>query len=347
MADHSRVKVTPRARKVAMENSLDFAVFSKIMGTGFDGGICERDLQEYLNSNKAKASPLAKRVAELAGIDMMNIVGSGINGKVMKRDVEELMIVEKGKETVAPGLKEIAVRSFADDGREILEEVPYAGIRKIIGDKLSLSKFTAPHLYFTQKVNLEKLLDFRKSVNEAQDHKLSVTDFISKAVINALKKYPDVNTTLIDNKIIKFKTINLGIAVAAPGGLIVPTVKNAETLNLIDLGKDSAELFKKARDGKLEPKDYSLGTFTISNLGMFGIENFTAIINYPEAAILSVSSTKDEPVVVEVNGKKEIAIKPMMNITLSVDHRLIDGLLAAQFVGEVKAQLESPLRLVL
>ena len=236
---------------------------------------------------------------------------------------------------------------FSADGKEILEEIPYAGVRKVIGDRLAQSKFTAPHLYFTQKVDLTELLKLRKQVNDAQDKETSVTDYIARATVIALQKYPEMNASLIGDKIVKYKSVNLGIAVASPTGLIVPNVKNAQNLSVVELSKASTPLFDKARAGKLAYDEYNGGTFTISNLGMFGIENFTAIINPPEVGILAISSTKDEPaVIMNAAGEKEIAIRPMMNIQLTVDHRLIDGLLAAQFVTEIKKLLESPISLM-
>ena len=233
------------------------------------------------------------------------------------------------------------------DGKEIGEKIPYAGVRKVIGDRLAESKFTAPHLYFTQKVNMEDVLALRKKVNEVQDKKTSVTDFIAKAVIMTLKKYPEMNSSLVGETIERYKSINLGIAVASPTGLIVPNIKNSQDMSVVEISKASTPLFDKARAGKLAVDEYAGGTFTISNLGMFGIENFTAIINPPEVGILSISSTKDEPfVVTKEDGTKEIQIKPMMNIQLTVDHRIIDGLLAAQFVTNVKNLLENPISLM-
>ena len=174
-----------------------------------------------------------------------------------------------------------------------------------------------------------------------------MTDYIARATVIALQKYPEMNASLIGDKIVKYKSVNLGIAVASPTGLIVPNVKNAQNLSVVELSKASTPLFDKARAGKLAYDEYNGGTFTISNLGMFGIENFTAIINPPEVGILAISSTKDEPaVIVNAAGEKEIAIRPMMNIQLTVDHRLIDGLLAAQFVTEIKKLLESPISLM-
>lgn len=337
-----KIKITPRARRVAAEKGIDIITLN-IIGTGYKGGINEADLLKYISRNKAKSSPLAKKLAELEGINIKNAHGSGINGKVLKKDIEAFI----SKDSLQA---KVLVNSDTNviNGKEIVEIVDYSGVRKIIGERLSKSKFTSPHLYFTQKINLEKLLNLRKEINVAQDKKTSVTDFIAKAVVKALQKYPDMNSSLEGEKIIKYRTVNLGIAVASPTGLIVPVIKNAEKMDVIEISKSSAPLFDKARNGKLIPDEYTGGTFTISNLGMFGIENFTAIINPPESGILAVSSTKDEVVVeVDEQGNKHMVIMPIMNITLSVDHRIIDGLLAAQFVGEVKKLLENPLSLLL
>lgn len=340
-----KIKITPRARRVAAENGIDISKLN-IAGTGYKGGISEADVLAYIADNKTKASPLAIKLAKLEGIDVNYINGTGVHGKVLKKDIESLI---KAPEVAAAVQNQNKTDYNAKiiNGKEVVEVVDYAGVRKIIGDRLSQSKFTAPHLYFTQKVNLEKLLKFRKDINDAQDRKTSVTDFIAKAVVKALQKYPDMNSSLEGQKIIKYKTVNLGIAVASPTGLIVPVIKNAQNMDVVEISKASAFLFDKARNGKLVPDEYTGGTFTISNLGMFGIENFTAIINPPESGILAVSSAKDEVVVkVDENGNKQMVIRPMMNITLSVDHRIIDGLLAAQFVGEIKKLLENPLGLM-
>ena len=341
------IRITPRARRAAAENDLAIENLA-IEGTGWQGGICEKDILEYLASNKVKATPVAAAMAKAEGIDLAGIKGSGVNGKIMKEDVEKALAASK--KTAAAAAAEEAPAGAGEitpDGKEIGEKVPYAGVRKVIGDRLAESKFTAPHLYFTQKVNMEDVLALRKKVNEVQDKKTSVTDFIAKAVIMTLKKYPEMNSSLVGETIERYRSINLGIAVASPTGLIVPNIKNSQDMSVVEISKASTPLFDKARDGKLAVDEYAGGTFTISNLGMFGIENFTAIINPPEVGILSISSTKDEPfVVTKEDGTKEIQIKPMMNIQLTVDHRIIDGLLAAQFVTNVKNLLENPISLM-
>lgn len=340
------IKITPRARRVAAENDLDVEDLA-IEGTGWQGGICEKDILEYLASNKVKATPVAAAMAKAEGIDLADIRGSGVNGKVMKEDVEKVIAAAKKAVAAAEDRAPAGAGEITPDGKEIGEKIPYAGVRKVIGDRLAESKFTAPHLYFTQKVNMEDVLALRKKVNEVQDKKTSVTDFIAKAVIMTLKKYPEMNSSLVGETIERYKSINLGIAVASPTGLIVPNIKNSQDMSVVEISKASTPLFDKARAGKLAVDEYAGGTFTISNLGMFGIENFTAIINPPEVGILSISSTKDEPfVVTKEDGTKEIQIKPMMNIQLTVDHRIIDGLLAAQFVTNVKNLLENPISLM-
>lgn len=345
--ENGKLKITPRARRVAAENDLSLEGID-IKGTGWCGGICEKDILDYLTSNKLKATPVAAAMAAAEDIDLSSITGTGVNGKIMKLDVEKAVAAAKAGQADTTEADAIAGAEYTEDGKEILEKIPYAGVRKVIGDRLAESKFTAPHLYFTQKVNVEELLSLRKQVNAAQEKKTSVTDYIAKATIMALKKYPEMNSSLVGENIVKYKSINLGIAVASPTGLIVPNIKDSQEMSVVEISKAATPLFDKARAGKLAINEYTGGTFTISNLGMFGIENFTAIINPPEVGILSISSTKDEPtVVINEDGMKEIAIKPMMNIQLTVDHRIIDGLLAAQFVTEVKTLLENPITLLI
>lgn len=285
------IKITPRARRVAAENDLAIEDLA-IEGTGWQGGICEKDILEYLASNKVKATPVAAAMAKAEGIDLADIKGSGVNGKIMKEDVEKVIAAAKKAVAAAEDQAPAGAGEITPDGKEIGEKVPYAGVRKVIGDRLAESKFTAPHLYFTQKVNMEDVLALRKKVNEVQDKKTSVTDFIAKAVIMTLKKYPEMNSSLVGETIERYKSINLGIAVASPTGLIVPNIKNSQDMSVVEISKASTPLFDKARAGKLAVDEYAGGTFTISNLGMFGIENFTAIINPPEVGILSISSTK-------------------------------------------------------
>ena len=316
------LKLTPRAKTYIKENDIDPASLAGIKGTGVDGGITEKDI---------KASPLAKKVAAKLGVDLAAAPGSGIGGKVMKSDVE----------------KAAANPIAGTDELQILSSAPYKGVRKIIGDKLSQSKFTSPHLYFTDAVDTTEMTKFRKALNAVADRKITVSDIIVYACAKALQKFPGINSALVDDQIIQYKSVNVGVAVAGDNGLVVPVIKNCQLKSLTTVSEENRDLVDRAKMGRLAPSEYANPTFSISNLGMFGIENFTAIINPPASAILSISSVIKKPVVIEVDGEDTIAIRPMMNIQLSVDHRLIDGLLAAQFTGYVKELLENPMKILL
>jgi pyruvate dehydrogenase E2 component (dihydrolipoamide acetyltransferase) len=311
--------LTPKAKKLLKDEGIDPSSLIGIQGTGYRGGITAKDI---------KASPLAKKLAAAAGVDLGKVAGTGVGGKVMKADVAQMV---------------------SDPGhRQILSVAPYKGVRKIIGDRLSQSKFTAPHLYFTESVDTTALTAMREQLNQVAEVKIAVSDLLIMTAAKALKKYPAVNASLIDEKIVQYRSINVGTAVAGNNGLIVPVVKNVQEKSLTDVARESRDLVARAKEGRLEFHEYSGGTFTLSNLGMFGIENFTAIINGTESAILSISSARKKAVVVtDENGEDVIVIRPMMNIQLSVDHRLIDGLLAAQFVGTFKGLLENPLEILI
>lgn len=321
-APAEELKLTPRAKTYIKENNIDPASLTQIQGTGFEGGITSRDI---------KASPLAKKVAEKLGVDLAAAPGSGIGGKVMKADVEKA-----------------AANAFAGtDELQVLSSTPYKGVRKIIGDKLSQSKFTMPHLYFTDSVDTTEMTKFRKALNEVADRKITVSDIIVYACAKALQKFPGINSAMVGDEIVQYRSVNVGVAVAGDNGLVVPVIKNCQIKTLTAVSEENRDLVDRAKMGRLSPAEYANPTFSISNLGMFGIENFTAIINPPCSAILSISSVIKKPVVIEVDGEDTIAIRPMMNIQLSVDHRLIDGLLAAQFTGYVKELLENPMKILL
>jgi pyruvate dehydrogenase complex dihydrolipoamide acetyltransferase long form len=323
-AEMGELKLTPRAKKYMKDNGIAAADVSSIQGTGFQGGITERDI---------KASPLARKLAEKTGVDLSTVQGTGAGEKIMKKDVERAAA---------------AAASSGSDELQIASVVPYKGVRKIIGDKLAHSKFTAPHLYFTDAVDTTNLTAFRKQLNENSEVRIAVSDLLIMAACKALKKFPGINVTLKEDQIVTYKSINIGTAVAGDNGLVVPVVKNVQNKSLTDVAAESKDLVARAKEGRLKPEEYSNGTFSISNLGMFGIGNFTAIINAPEAAILSVSSVRKTPVVItDENGEDTIAIRPMMNIQLSVDHRLIDGLLASQFVEYMKQLLENPVQILM
>ncbi len=315
------LKLTPRAKTYVKENNIDPSSLTQIQGTGFEGGITSRDI---------KASPLARKVAEKLGVNLATAPGSGMGGKVMKADVEKAAAAPAGA-----------------DELQILSTMPYKGVRRIIGEKLAQSKFTMPHLYFTDSVDTTAMTRFRKELNEVAERKITVSDLLVYACAKALQKYPGINSAMVGDEIVQYKSLNVGVAVAGDNGLVVPVIKNIQNKTLTQVSEENRDLVDRAKIGRLAPIEYANPTFSISNLGMFGIENFTAIINPPCSAILSISSVIKKPVVVEVNGEDTIAIRPMMNIQLSVDHRIIDGLLAAQFTGYVKYLLEHPAGILL
>lgn len=327
-SDLKELKLTPKAKKLVKDEGIDPESLKSVTGTGYQGGITAKDI---------KASPLAKKLAEKTGVDLSTVTGSGVGGKVMKADVQNAAGAAKAPVAEAAGTED----------KKVLSTAPYKGIRKIIGDKLAESKFTAPHLYFTDAIDTTNMTAFRKQMNEVSERKITVSDILVYAASKALTKYPGINTSLVDGNIITYESTNVGVAVAGDNGLIVPVIKNIQEKTLTKVSEENRDLVDRAKEGRLTPEEYSGGTFSISNLGMFGINNFTAIINPPESAILSVSSVRKTPVVIEENGEDKVVIRPMMNIQLSVDHRLIDGLLAAQFVAYMKELLENPLKILM
>jgi len=334
-------KISPRARKYAIDNNFDFTGMD-IVGTGPDGIVIAADMANCLAKLqqpvvRKRITPLAKKMAEFDKIDIQTLQGSGIGGKITRQDVEMVLAA-----------KEVPVSDDVDQmGRKIREIVPYSGIRKVIGDRLSQSKFTAPHLYFSNSVDMSEVIVLHKRVNETQFIPTSLNDYVILAVAKALKSHPALNACLAGDKIIQYQSVNIGVAVALDNGLIVPVIKDVQDKNIVELAIESKTMIAKARGGKLLPEEYQSGTFTISNLGMFGIENFTAIINPPEAGILGVSSIIKKQIVVSEGGQDIALIRPMMNIMLSVDHRIVDGLEAVKFLNSVKNNLEKPLNILL
>ena len=321
-AEEEPVRMTPRARRFAAEQRLDLKEIAGIKGTGYEGGITERDI---------KASPLARKMAPDLGIDLRTVQGTGAQGKIRKADILRAASAAGEK----PGLR-------------IAEEIPYRGIRRVIGERMSQSKREVPHACFSDAVDTGKLTALRSLINEKGEYRVSLSDLLIVAVGKALQKYPLMNVSLQGDRIIRYESVNIGTAVAGEAGLIVPVVKNVQEKSLRQIAAETRELFSRAQKGRLRPEEYSEGTFTVSNLGMAGIEDFCAIVNPPEAGILAVSAIRKKPVVVTgEDGDDRIEIRPMMKIRLSVDHRVVDGMLAAQFVYEIKRLLEEPTLLLL
>jgi pyruvate dehydrogenase E2 component (dihydrolipoamide acetyltransferase) len=281
----------------------------------------------FTSSNgKVKASPLAARLAAERGVDLGRVTGSGEGGRIIKRDIEAHVPAQAG----GTG----AVESSTDH--------PVSQMRKTIARRLAESKFTAPHFYLKLSVEMDAAVEARKAINAQEGVKVSFNDMVVKAVSLALKKHPAVNSAWMDSHIRTNDHVHIGVAVAVEDGLLVPVVRHADRKSLTEIGSEVKEYAGKARDKKLQPSDWEGNTFTISNLGMFGIEDFTAIINPPDACILAVGGISDVPVV------RDGAVVPgkVMKLTLSCDHRVVDGATGAAFLQEVKSLLEHPVRML-
>jgi len=282
-----------------------------------------------------KISPGARKKAKELGVEVQLVEGSVPGGVVIEKDI--LNYFQLKRETSKTLIRE----------EEIEKRIPYIGMRKIIGDRLSQSKFTAPHIYFTISVDMTKAISFLDTYNLDLQLKVTINDLIVFIVAKVLKEQPNINCSLVGEEIVYHKDINIGVAVAIEEGLIVPVVKNANKKSLPVLSKETRKLIKLARERKLMPDDYKGGTFTVSNLGMYEIESFTAIINPPEAAILAVGGIKRVPTVIEEEEVEKIEVRSIMKITLSADHRLIDGAKAASFLNRIKYYLEFPKRIII
>jgi len=305
-----RVFVTPRARMRAEERSVNIDL---IDGTGPEGLIVERDILSY-NPAVFSATPLAKRKAEISGIDISSAIGSGPRGKIYTRDLET-------------------------SNKDIV--IALTGARKIISERMRLSLDTAAQATHRVEVDMSEAVRLRDTLKNS-NIKISYNDIILKTVAEALKLLPGINSSLRGENIIKFGKVNIGMAVAVENGLLVPVIKDVNKKSLMQINLETQTLGEKARSGQLKPTDMEGATFTVSNLGMFGLDSFTAIINTPESGILAVGAVKEKAVVID----KQIVIRPMCNLTLTYDHRIIDGAPAAEFLMLIKAILENPYRLI-
>ena len=298
--------------------------------------IKEVENTENISSNgRTKASPLAKKIALEKGIDLKNIQGSGEGGRIIKKDLESI----PSENVNIPSQKIDLPKIIAE---ESYDEIAVSQMRKTISKRLSESKFTAPHFYLTMEINMDNCIEGRKKINETSQVKISFNDIILKACASALRKHPMVNSSLIENKIRKNHHIHIGVAVAVDEGLLVPVIRFADNKTLTHISLEVKDLADKAKEKKLQPSDWEGNTFTISNLGMFGIEEFTAIINPNDSCILAVGGIKNTPVV--KNG--EIVPGNIMKVTMSCDHRLVDGATGAKFLKTLKELLEDPIKIL-
>jgi pyruvate dehydrogenase E2 component (dihydrolipoamide acetyltransferase) len=322
---------TPVAQRLAAARSVDL---STVVGTGGGGRVTKADVELGLSAprlqpeqappGKVRATPAARRFAGERGIDLAAVTGSGPQGRIQTADVVAFAAIPGGEAPLA-------------------EVVPLTGIRRTIAARMIASSQTIPHITLTLRVDMTNLEEMRIRLNgkaEAEGlPQVSVTVFLVKAVAWALKRNRFLNSTLKDKEIHLLPEVNVGVAVALEEGLIVPVVQQADRKGLLELATEVSNLTIRAREGRLTPSDVAGGTFTISNLGPFGIEQFTAIINPPQVGILAVGATQAEVV---ADGGGEIAVRPIMRMTLSADHRIVDGAVAARFLADLREVLESP-----
>ncbi len=328
------------------------------------------------------ASPLAKRLAEQTGVNLAAVAGSGPHGRIVKADVESAPVggmkpqamPQAAPKAVSPAAAApvlgsavapkpatspapmaatpkpasgalpagVDARDLADKLGQAYEAVPNSGVRKVIAKRLMESKLTVPHFYLSVDCVIDELLELRKRTNTVEGVKISVNDFIIRAVAMSLRKVPAANAAWTDDAILLFKNIDVSVAVATPNGLITPIVKQADIKTVAQISKEMKDLAQRAKDGKLRPEEFMGGGFSISNLGMFGVKNFQAIINPPQACILAIGAGEQRAVVQD--GK--LAVATVMSCTLSVDHRAVDGAVGAEFLQAFKTLIEQPYSLV-
>lgn len=289
-------------------------------------------VQQVVSSGRVIASPLAKKIAEEKGIDISRVQGTGEAGRIIKRDVDQFV----------PGTAAPAPVFMSNPGVESFVDEPVSQMRKTIARRLAESKFTAPHFYLTLDIDMDNAIASRKAMNAAGDAKISFNDMVVKAVAMALRKHPAVNSAWLGDVIRRNQHVHIGVAVAVDEGLLVPVVRFADTKGLQQIGMEVKDFAQRAKEKKLQPADWEGNTFTISNLGMFGIESFTAIVNPPDSCILAVGGIKEVPVV--KNG--EIVPGNVMKVTLSCDHRVVDGASGAAFLQTFKGYMENPVTML-
>ncbi len=331
---HQSKGATPAATPAATQQEAPKAEAS-VNGTSHDS-----------SNGRLKASPLAKKMAKDLGYDLSKINGSGDGGRITKHDVEAYKpsaAPAEGAKSASKGAATQVVSLPQVVGKESFEDVTVSQMRKTIARRLSESKFTAPHFYVTMEINMDKAIEARKSINEISPVKISFNDIVLKAVASALRQNPDINVSWMGDKIRRNQHIHIGVAVAVKDGLLVPVVRFADNKSLAHIAAEVKDLAQKAHDKKLQQADWEGSTFTISNLGMFGVEEFTAIINTPDACILAVGGIKETAVV--KNG--QLVPGNVMKVTLSCDHRAVDGAVGAAFLKTLKGLLEDPVRILI
>jgi pyruvate dehydrogenase E2 component (dihydrolipoamide acetyltransferase) len=292
---------------------------------------------------RIKASPLAKKMAEEKGIDISQVQGSGDGGRIVKRDVDSYVPSAAPKqEGKKPAAEAKPLQPFTQIGQEGYEDIPNSQMRKTIARRLGESKFQAPHFYLTMEINMDNAITSRKAINELSPVKVSFNDLVIKACAMALRQHPAVNSSWRGDFIRRNQHIHIGSAVAVPDGLIVPVIRFADQKSLSQIAADASQLYEKVRNKKIQPEEFSGNTFTVSNLGMMDIDEFTAIINPPDSAILAIGAIKEKV----VKKGESFAVTNVMKVTMSCDHRSIDGAVGAAFLQTVKKYLENPVTML-
>ncbi len=299
------------------------------------------------SDGKIKASPLAKKMAKDSNLNLSGIKGTGDNGRIVKKDIEAALgngnIIAKAPVKETPKVQlNVAKSSTPQNDGASFEDVPVSQMRKVIARRLGESKFSAPHFYLTVEIDMGNAMSSRKKMNEIAPTKISYNDLVVKAAAVALKQHPIINSSWLGDVIRINHEVNIGVAVAVDEGLLVPVIRNADMKSLSAINMEVREKAGRAKDRKLQPQEMQGNTFTISNLGMFSIEEFTAIINPPDACILAVGSIIQKPVVKD----GEIVVGNMMKVTLSCDHRVVDGVSGAKFLETFRNVLEAPIRML-
>ncbi|MBQ4062367.1 MAG: 2-oxo acid dehydrogenase subunit E2 [Christensenellaceae bacterium] len=321
-----KVYASPRARELAKVKGYDLAA---IPGSGPEGFIIERDVMNFVPAAEVKATPLAKKVAELEGVDLKEAAGTGAHGKIVKNDILALAEQRASMKAAAAAGIEMPVR-----GEHLVKAT---GMRKAVARNMKASQNANAQTTHHVEVDMTNAVSMRETYKSV-GKKISYNDIVLRAVARALTEFPMMNASWTDEGILVKEYVNLGVAVALDEGLIVPNIKNADCMSIEEISAMAKELAAKAKEGKLMMEEYNGGTFTVSNLGMFGLDDFVAIINPPEAGIIAVGKMEKKAVV----RNDEIVIRPMMSLVLSYDHRVVDGAPAAQFIMRVKQLMENP-----
>ena len=341
--ENDKLRATPAARNLAKRLGVDLF---RVQGSGAKGRVHKEDVEIFNYEKRIHISPLAAKIAKDYDINLDNVVGSGHNGKIMRDDIMKL--IGKSQETQEPVKKEEAKAVKQEQAVGDTETIPMSPMRKVIAKRMSESYFTAPTFTLNYEIDMTEIKALRTkildTILENTGKKVTITDIVAFAVVKTLMKHKYINSSLSEDgsQIIFHNYVSLAIAVGMDDGLLVPVIKNADKMSLSELVVNSKEIVSKALAMKLSPAEQSGSTFTISNLGMYGVQSFNPIINQPNSAILGVAGTVDKPVV--VNG--EIVVRPIMTLSLTIDHRVVDGLAGAKFMQDLKKLLENPISML-